>query len=720
MIIMRKKIAVALALIFILTVMPVGMAHAQAASGNYDWVKVKLSTQNASTLSIPVKGSYFINENGASFSGGVLTLAQSGGSVTVAHSQYGTLYTGASCQIMRENVSPSAGYLQIPTIYGNRCYLGHLNVKPTSAGLQVVNVVPLAHYLYGVVGHEMSDAFPLEALKAQAVASKCYILSSISTTGDYYLGDTSSDQVYKGYDSTASNVIRAVDSTIDVVLTTGSGLLRTYYAASNGGETNLVSYAWSGRGSDAGYGMSIDDFDFANPSSLKETVFFPYGSGVSMNVNLYTYLLNLASSAAGQSVSSIVSINSVQAHTPKYSSSNRNLTKARVNMTVALASLSRTKAFGTPSGFSSTFGSSFNNTSSGFGGGNSTSFGGFNNSSGFGSTTTTNTTTPTAGSVTTTSVSDASGTMTLEFDFNLADLSTYGVVTNASLRIFWGEPANGGYNIYHVRYGHGVGMSQRGAQQRATAGQSYKKILSFYYPSASLTTITVNAPQNPVKPVLAATPVAYGVTTAKNVNLRKTASTKGKRVTKLKKGAELTIYSESDGWYYVTSGKYTGYISGEYVEITQTVQPAAPVEQQLPAQTGNVTTPSGFGTTGFGMTTSGTTGFGSSGFGSTVNTSSVSQGLTPVNNTGFGTNSTTTTQTGTAAATPTVGGVMATPIAAGVPVYSDISASVTLGTLSAQQQVTITAQNGNFYKITSGTLTGYVLKTNLNVLGSIG
>ena len=41
-------------------------------------------------------------------------------------------------------------------------------------GGKVVNRVPLSHYLYGVVAYEMSNSFPLEALKAQAVAAKNY------------------------------------------------------------------------------------------------------------------------------------------------------------------------------------------------------------------------------------------------------------------------------------------------------------------------------------------------------------------------------------------------------------------------------------------------------------------------------------------------------------------------------------------------------------------
>lgn len=45
-----------------------------SAAADYSTIKVKLTTNNATVLSMSVKGEYFINENGASFKGGTLTL----------------------------------------------------------------------------------------------------------------------------------------------------------------------------------------------------------------------------------------------------------------------------------------------------------------------------------------------------------------------------------------------------------------------------------------------------------------------------------------------------------------------------------------------------------------------------------------------------------------------------------------------------------------------
>ena len=51
------------------------------------------------------------------------------------------------------------------------------------------------------------------------------------------------------------------------------------------------------------------------------------------------------------------------------------------------------------------------------------------------------------------------------------------------------EVVNGEYLAEGTGYGHGVGMSQNGAMGRAHSGQTYKQILSAYYPGTVLRTI---------------------------------------------------------------------------------------------------------------------------------------------------------------------------------------------------------------------------------------
>ncbi len=49
--------------------------------------------------------------------------------------------------------------------------------------------------------------------------------------------------------------------------------------------------------------------------------------------------------------------------------------------------------------------------------------------------------------------------------------------------------ANGSFTFRVTGYGHGVGMSQAGAEYMANQGSDYRQILSWYYPNTTLTTI---------------------------------------------------------------------------------------------------------------------------------------------------------------------------------------------------------------------------------------
>ena len=123
--------------------------------------------------------------------------------------------------------------------------------------------------LYGVVAYEMSDSFPIEALKAQAVAARTYAMQRKYASGgrDYDVVDTTADQVFYGYDAEYQNVIAAVDGTRGVVGTYNGTFAGCYYTASNGGQIATPNDIWGGDG-DYGYIERKDDpYDLENPYS---------------------------------------------------------------------------------------------------------------------------------------------------------------------------------------------------------------------------------------------------------------------------------------------------------------------------------------------------------------------------------------------------------------------------------------------------------------------
>ncbi|MBU4310377.1 SpoIID/LytB domain-containing protein, partial [bacterium] len=104
-------------------------------------------------------------------------------------------------------------------------------------------------YLYGVMKHEISPAWPREAVKAQAVAARSFALNKkLKNIGKPYdLVATILAQVYGGLSGEDPRSNEAIDETRGEVLTYEGELIAAYYHATCGGETEDVENVWGGR-----------------------------------------------------------------------------------------------------------------------------------------------------------------------------------------------------------------------------------------------------------------------------------------------------------------------------------------------------------------------------------------------------------------------------------------------------------------------------------------
>ena len=118
-------------------------------------------------------------------------------------------------------------------------YKGNLLIKPAEK-TQIVEILPLEEYLYGVLPYEMSYSWPIEALKAQAVAARTYTLKSIEGTkqNPFDLYNDTRSQMYKGSAKVYDSVKQAVDATKGQVLKYNKNVFYTYYHANCGGHTD--------------------------------------------------------------------------------------------------------------------------------------------------------------------------------------------------------------------------------------------------------------------------------------------------------------------------------------------------------------------------------------------------------------------------------------------------------------------------------------------------
>ncbi len=109
----------------------------------------------------------------------------------------------------------------------------------SSNNVTVVNVLPLEEYLAGVIGSEMPKSFPLEALKAQAIAARTYALNKkLEQYGQpFHLGSSVISQVYKGLQAEDPRTHEAVAATRGMVLTWQLQPIEAYFHSSCGGHT---------------------------------------------------------------------------------------------------------------------------------------------------------------------------------------------------------------------------------------------------------------------------------------------------------------------------------------------------------------------------------------------------------------------------------------------------------------------------------------------------
>jgi stage II sporulation protein D len=150
------------------------------------------------------------------------------------------------------------GYVYI----GDRWYRGRTLVVPSEKGLTAVNWVDLEEYLYSVIGGEMDSRWPIEALKAQAIAARTYALYERERKRNhpiYDLGDTPDRwQIYKGVSSESPTVYAAVDATAGQVLTYNNRIILSVFHACSGGHTENSEDVW---GSKEPYLRAVPDFD---------------------------------------------------------------------------------------------------------------------------------------------------------------------------------------------------------------------------------------------------------------------------------------------------------------------------------------------------------------------------------------------------------------------------------------------------------------------------
>ena len=184
------------------------------------------------------------------------------------------------------------------------------------------------------------------------------------------------------------------------------------------------------------------------------------------------------------------------------------------------------------------------------------------------------------------------GTGTLTFDiFNELEAPLGMSINSGSNELWTVEKTSNGYTVYARRYGHGLGMSQRGAMYMAQIGYTYDQILAFYFEGCTRVQYTFT------RSILS--PVISGQDSSEETIVEKPAELEGESkytaivsadsgtplmdaayvaantMTTLPKGAKVTVNVKEGNYYLVTYGSLVGYVLAADVDHNGAVNSAS-------------------------------------------------------------------------------------------------------------------------------------------------
>lgn len=428
---MKKTLSFLLSLFLIISILPVYEQHAYAsASEPQVHVMLKNYLGNKTQISITPSGTYTTED-------GKITLNNTTTYTLKLEQSKLKLYKGSTAILESRSLTLTPSNPNDYLMINDRKYKGSfefiIETINGSSYIRPINTIGMEEYLKGVVPSEMPASWNIEALKAQAIAARTYSWNY----GGKTITDTISHQVYGGLSGSHPNSDKAVEATTGQVLKYNNKLIDAVYSASNGGLMESAKNVW---GNDFAYLKSAaDSYDTSYTWSfdVQKTQIDMEGKDLE---NPDTWWNNVS-----EKDSAIVSNLKTWLKNNGY--------KDKDIKIVSVPSLS------------------FTNPS-------------------------------TTKRVSTGSISiqfyvkdmtDTNGKLILQ-EINQSNVAASKVRAMIGLNyvksylVTKSSSNTTTHSIAGRGYGHGVGLSQYGANNRANAGQKYNTILAFYYPGAQLVT----------------------------------------------------------------------------------------------------------------------------------------------------------------------------------------------------------------------------------------
>ena len=133
-----------------------------------------------------------------------------------------------------------------PWKVGDRLVRGRIVVRAEGGRIQVLNRIGLEDYVASTVGGEMVSSWPREALRAQAVATRTYVLHEAAKRrrADWDVRSSVASQVYAGIEAETSETRSAARATAGQVLTYRGAPILAVFHSTAGGRTASAGEVW--------------------------------------------------------------------------------------------------------------------------------------------------------------------------------------------------------------------------------------------------------------------------------------------------------------------------------------------------------------------------------------------------------------------------------------------------------------------------------------------
>lgn len=222
-----------------ITFLILGILSSAASAQAVNDVRVAI-IQDAASLNVKISGSYEISDAKAKllFRGFNLktTVTSYKGGILIAGRNFNTE------RILIRTIKPDV------IVINDRTFRGDIQfIKTSTSKLTVINRIDLEDYVKGILYHEASHYWPMEALKAQAIISRTYAAYQMHENKgrDFDLTSDIYSQVYGGKTSERERTNKAVEDTAGDVLIYQGKVIPAYYHATCGGNTEDASLLWN-------------------------------------------------------------------------------------------------------------------------------------------------------------------------------------------------------------------------------------------------------------------------------------------------------------------------------------------------------------------------------------------------------------------------------------------------------------------------------------------